>query len=77
MNYNTSPVVSKRGSCIFVHSANLMSPGQGAEGTAGCTAMSQTDLRVVMGWLDSAASPVLVQLPKAAYERLRADWELP
>jgi len=30
-----------------------------------------------MAWLDPDTSPVLVQLPRAAYDKLRADWSLP
>lgn len=72
VNYNTAPAVAKHGSCIFLHSG-----GEGGNGTAGCTAMAPTDLRGVMAWLDPAAPPVLVQLPRAAYEQLKAPWGLP
>jgi L,D-peptidoglycan transpeptidase YkuD (ErfK/YbiS/YcfS/YnhG family) len=44
------------GSCIFFH----LWPGPG-RGTAGCTAMSAEDLRTVLGWLDPAKRPLLVQ----------------
>ena len=69
VNYNT-PAVSKRGSCIFLHIG-------GAQGTAGCTAMAPEVLRDVMAWIDPARQPVLVQLPRAAYEALRGPWSLP
>jgi D-alanyl-D-alanine dipeptidase len=72
VNYNT-PAVARRGSCIFLH----IGGGEGSKGTAGCTAMPAPDLRAVMEWLDAAANPVLVQLPRAAYERVRAEWGLP
>jgi D-alanyl-D-alanine dipeptidase len=72
VNYNT-PAVAKRGSCIFLH----IGGGPVGKGTAGCTAMPTADLRAVMGWLDPALKPVLVQLPRAAYEKLKADWRLP
>ncbi len=71
VSYNT-PAVAGRGSCIFLHIG-----GDGGQGTAGCTAMSPSLLREVMAWLDPAASPVLVQLPRAAYEALRQPWALP
>lgn len=71
VSYNT-PAVAGRGSCIFLHIG-----GDGDQGTAGCTAMSPSLLREVMAWLDPAASPVLVQLPRAAYEALRQPWALP
>jgi D-alanyl-D-alanine dipeptidase len=71
VNYNT-PVVAKRGSCIFLHIG-----GEGGRGTAGCTAMSPGLLREVMAWLDPSASPALVQLPRAAYDALQQAWALP
>ncbi|MGE0464535.1 MAG: L,D-transpeptidase [Vicinamibacterales bacterium] len=71
VNYNT-PAVAKRGSCIFLHIG-----GEGGRGTAGCTAMPATDLRAVMEWLTPGRAPVLVQLPNAAYEKLKAEWSLP
>ena len=44
------------GSCIFIH---LWSgPGQG---TAGCTAMAAENIKRVLGWLDPAKEPRLVQ----------------
>jgi hypothetical protein len=39
--------------------------------------MSLAAMTEIAGWLDEAASPVLVQLPQMEYERLRADWWLP
>lgn len=72
VEYNTRPVVPGRGSCIFLHIG-----GSGGRGTAGCTAMAEPALKSVMGWLDPAAAPVLVQLPREAYEALRAAWSLP
>lgn len=72
VEYNTRPVVPRRGSCIFLHIG-----GSGGQGTAGCTAMTEPALKAVMGWLDPAAAPVLVQMPRAAYEALRAAWSLP
>jgi L,D-peptidoglycan transpeptidase YkuD (ErfK/YbiS/YcfS/YnhG family) len=44
------------GSCIFLH----IWPGPG-QGTAGCTAMSEADLKVVLAWLDPKREPRLVQ----------------
>jgi L,D-peptidoglycan transpeptidase YkuD (ErfK/YbiS/YcfS/YnhG family) len=71
VNYNT-PAVPKRGSCIFLHIG-----GEGGQGTAGCTAMAPTSLREVMAWVDPAQAPVLVQLPRAAYDALKQPWSLP
>lgn len=71
VNYNT-PAVASRGSCIFLHIG-----GDGGRGTAGCTAMAPEVLRQVMAWVDPARSPVLVQLPRAAYDAVRQEWALP
>lgn len=72
VEYNTRPVVPKRGSCIFLHIG-----GDGGRGTAGCTAMAEPALTAVLRWLDKARAPVLVQLPAAAYAALRTAWALP
>jgi D-alanyl-D-alanine dipeptidase len=71
VNYNT-PAVAKRGSCIFLHIG-----GEGGRGTAGCTAMAAPFLHDVMVWLDPGRNPVLVQLPRRAYDALRLEWGLP
>jgi len=60
------------GSCIFLH----IWSGP-ASSTAGCTAMDAGRLVELMRWLDPLRTPVLVQLPRSAYDRLRADWDLP
>ena len=71
VNYNT-PAVPKRGSCIFLHIG-----GEQGKGTAGCTAMAPDFLREVMAWIDPGRKPVLVQLPRAAYDALKPAWSLP
>ncbi len=70
--HNMHPSQEGGGSCIFLHIAR----GPGAP-TAGCTAMAAQDLRKVIMWLRPKARPVFVQLPQAAYERLRTPWALP
>lgn len=72
VNYNT-PAKANQGSCIFLH----VGGGPDAKGTAGCTAMSQPELRTMMLWLDPAKKPALVQFPAAALAALRAPWMLP
>ena len=72
VNHNTTPVQPGAGSCIFLHV--WRGPGKP---TAGCTAMSRDDLLAVMKWLDPRCRPVLVQLPRAAYDRLAKPWGLP
>ncbi len=69
--YNT-PVEAGGGSCIFLHI------WKGPESsTAGCTAMDAARLTALMTWLDPKKRPLLVQLPQAEYERLKAEWKLP
>ena len=70
--HNAAPPVAGCGSCVFLHV--WQAPGVP---TAGCTAMALADMNEIAGWLDGAAAPVLVQLPQAEYERLRAAWALP
>jgi len=64
--------IDRGGSCIFAHV--WKSP---TDATAGCTAMSDEDLQVLLGWLDRRRSPRFVHLPEAEYQRLRAEWQLP
>lgn len=60
------------GSCVFLHIWHSRS-----QGTAGCTAMRQSDLESLMLWLDPARRPLVVQLPEPAYRRLARPWKLP
>jgi hypothetical protein len=39
--------------------------------------MSADALLQAMGWLSPERQPVLVQLPRAAYDLLREAWRLP
>jgi D-alanyl-D-alanine dipeptidase len=73
VNYNTAPATPRHGSCIFLH----IGGGEGSKGTAGCTAMPAADLRTVLEWIDPRQSPVIVQLPRPAYETLKTVWQLP
>ncbi|MBS1159005.1 MAG: hypothetical protein H6R15_1424 [Proteobacteria bacterium] len=70
--HNSEPPVAGAGSCIFLH----VWPSPGAP-TAGCTAAARADVETICGWLDSAAGPLLVQLPEAEYRRRKAAWALP
>jgi L,D-peptidoglycan transpeptidase YkuD (ErfK/YbiS/YcfS/YnhG family) len=60
------------GSCVFLHIWHSRD-----QGTAGCTAMTQTELETLLTWLDPARKPLLVQLPEPTYERLSNRWMLP
>jgi L,D-peptidoglycan transpeptidase YkuD (ErfK/YbiS/YcfS/YnhG family) len=72
VGYNSPRPVPGAGSCIFLHCRN-----GSRRGTAGCTAMAERDLSALLAWLDPSADPVLVQLPRAVFEAVRAAWELP
>jgi D-alanyl-D-alanine dipeptidase len=60
------------GSCIFLHI--WMSS---ATFTSGCTAMPESDLVRLLRWLDPARHPILIQMPKAAYQSVRSKYGLP
>lgn len=72
IDYNASPPVKARGSCIFFHIwAGPRSP------TVGCTALDSTELARVVAWLDPRARPMVVQLPAEVYRRVSSEWGLP
>jgi L,D-peptidoglycan transpeptidase YkuD (ErfK/YbiS/YcfS/YnhG family) len=72
VDHNAEPVIAGAGSCIFLHI--WMGPGVG---TTGCTAMAPEQLEGLLAWLDPARTPLLVQLPRAQYKKLRRHWKLP
>lgn len=72
VRHNVDPAVPGGGSCIFLHI--WRSP---RASTSGCTAMDEANLLAVLRWLDAAKSPVLAQLPRADYQRLRTALRLP
>ena len=72
VDHNADPVTAGAGSCIFLHI--WLGPGVG---TTGCTAMAQEQLEGVIAWLDPARRPLLVQLPRPQYKKLRRKWKLP
>lgn len=60
------------GSCIFLHIWRNSSAA-----TVGCTAMPERDLVRLLHWLDPAAHPVLIQMPRKEYDAARAKYRLP
>jgi hypothetical protein len=54
------------GSCIFYHLQR--GPGQP---TSGCTSMDASSLKGLLLWLQSDAQPVVLQLPRSVYEKMR------
>jgi hypothetical protein len=39
--------------------------------------MPEQNIKQLLGWLDPKADPILVQLPRAEFERLKGRWRLP
>ena len=68
----TNPTVPGGGSCVFLHIWR-----NSTQGTAGCTAMPQSELETLLTWLDPTRKPLLVQLPEPDYGRLISRWKLP
>lgn len=66
------PAQAGGGSCIFIH---LWQDAQTP--TAGCTALCRTEMENLLGWLDPARQPCVVQLPAAVYNKLGQVWGLP
>jgi L,D-peptidoglycan transpeptidase YkuD (ErfK/YbiS/YcfS/YnhG family) len=66
VKHNMSPVSKGKGSAIFLHL--WRGPDQP---TAGCTAMSEEDLRKVILWLDRDKHPLLIQLPEEEFTQTR------
>ncbi|OLN28124.1 hypothetical protein DVDV_1756 [Desulfovibrio sp. DV] len=72
VDHNAPTAQPGAGSCIFMH----LWRGPGSP-TAGCTAMAEPSLRVILGWLDATKRPVLVQLPREELIRLAPVWGAP
>lgn len=71
-NAGGSPVPGA-GSSIFFH----IWRGGGSKPTAGCTTMSEPNLRALIAALDPAKHPLFVILPQPDYSRLKNQWKLP
>lgn len=71
VDHNTPPMKGA-GSCTFLHV--WRGP---TSATNGCTAMAEHNLKTLIAWLDPQDNPVIVQLPREEFERLRTDWQLP
>ena len=65
------PPVPGAGSCIFLHVWKNRLP------TAGCTAMAESNLLDIIRRLDPDRVPLLVQMPRPVYGRLRQNCNLP
>jgi L,D-peptidoglycan transpeptidase YkuD (ErfK/YbiS/YcfS/YnhG family) len=60
------------GSCIFMHI--WKSP---TSATAGCTAMTPSQLQGLVQWLDPSKHPLYLLLPKQHYLQRQHSWQLP
>ncbi|MGV3625119.1 MAG: L,D-transpeptidase family protein [Archangium sp.] len=72
VEHNAEPIEPGAGSCIFLHVWR-----EAGRGTAGCTAMPREALAELLYLLRTDAMPLLVQLPRAEYERVRAQMSWP
>ncbi|MFQ3670800.1 MAG: L,D-transpeptidase family protein [Verrucomicrobiia bacterium] len=61
------------GSSIFFH----IWREDGARPSFGCTVMAENHLRDLIRWIDPAAHPIYILLPREAYDRARTPWNLP
>lgn len=72
--HNPAPsAIPGAGSSIFFH---IWRSG-GAKPSAGCTTLSEQNLRQLIAWIDPAKNPVYVLLPREEYLRVARDWKLP
>lgn len=72
VDYNVNPAKVQAGSCIFMHIwSGSDSP------TAGCTAMKESDILKLIAFLDKSKNPILVQAPRAEYEKMKRFYKLP
>ncbi len=51
--------IAQAGSCIFMHIKSNT-----GKGTAGCTAMKESEITTILKWLDVNKNPLLLQLPQ-------------
>lgn len=72
IRHNPPPAAPGYGSAIFFHVRRGPT-----KPSAGCTTMAVEDLEAMIRWLNPAASPHYVLLPKAEYVALRGPWGLP
>ena len=74
IEHNPAPeAVPGAGSSIFFH---IWRAG-GTKPSAGCTTLSEQNLRSLIAAIDPAKNPVYVLLPEEAYRRVAREWKLP
>lgn len=72
VDYNVKPAIPGKGSCIFMHIWS-----KSTAPTAGCTAMTEQNIRKLISFLDKSKNPVLVQVPESEYPKMRKMYKLP
>ena len=72
VEHNYASPETGKGSCIFLHIWKSYS-----KGTAGCSAMQESDILKLLKWVDSAKKPLLIQFPKKEYDYVAKKINLP
>lgn len=72
INHNSDSPRPEGGSCVFMH----IWSGSG-NGTVGCTAMPEQQIKFILPWLNPAAKPLLVQMPQEQYRQIEKLLHLP
>jgi L,D-peptidoglycan transpeptidase YkuD (ErfK/YbiS/YcfS/YnhG family) len=72
IGYNTPNAVPGAGSCIFLH----VWRGEKSS-TSGCTAVGEENIVRMLGWLDPLKNPLISDLTRKSYLRLKDAWGLP
>jgi zinc D-Ala-D-Ala dipeptidase len=72
VNYNTPNPILGAGSCIFMHV--WVSP---STPTVGCIAMSETNIKRILTWLNPTKKPIIVVFPINIYDKLQRSEKLP
>jgi L,D-peptidoglycan transpeptidase YkuD (ErfK/YbiS/YcfS/YnhG family) len=58
IKYNENPIVAGKGSAIFLHMWK-----SSTSATAGCVAVSETNMKTLLSWMDSKKKPLIVMGP--------------
>jgi L,D-peptidoglycan transpeptidase YkuD (ErfK/YbiS/YcfS/YnhG family) len=72
IDHNPAPAQRQGGSCVFMHVW-----GGAGIGTEGCTAMSESQVKEILLWLNPQANPLIVQIPLPQYRRTARSLHLP
>jgi len=68
IEYNMDPIVKGNGSAIFFH----IWKGSGIS-TSGCTAVSESNILKLLGWLNPDKNPIIIQGTKAMLSNMMKD----